>query len=427
MSGLDIQVKSINYSSMIDRKFQHTYSSILETLWSRLEEPAPGRVQLLSGPRQVGKTHLLRALEQRLEDRVVFAAADVTAAGLSGWWEAQWRRAEAMAQSGATAVLMIDEVQYLSDWSRRLKVEYDRVIRENLPVHVVVTGSSSLTLGRDSQETMAGRFEHLRLLHWPASELVAQLGIDAPTAVDLTVSHGTYPGAAPLLDQPDRWRAYVRDAIIEPAIGRDILHLEAVRKPAMLRQVFTLAAAHPAEVISLNKLRGELTDRGALETIAHYLQVLERAYLVAPVYKHSARELRRRQSPPKLIVLNQAIIAAMANDPFPQPGDRSGTYGRWVENACLALAWNSGQQIAYWREEPLEVDLVMSGSWGRWAVEVKTGSFQTRDLEGLLELCRRYPDFRPLVVCNPGTEPIARSAGVAACSWREFLLTGPPV
>lgn len=411
---------------MIDKQFPHSYSSVLSTLVSRLEEPAPGRIQLLSGPRQVGKTHLLRTLERQLEGRVVFAAADTTAAGLAGWWEVQWRRAEEIARAGASAVLMVDEIQYLPDWARRLKAAYDRVIHEQLAIHVIVTGSSSLTLGHGSRETMAGRFEHLRLLHWPPSELVRQLGMTASTAVDTAVVRGTYPGAVRLLDDPDRWQAYVRDAIIEPAIGRDILHLEAVRRPALLRQVFALAVAHPAEVISLNKLRGRLTDPGALETIAHYLEVLAHAYLVAPLYKHSTRELRRRQSPPKLVALNQGLVAAMASRPAPDAGDPDGVFGHWLENACLALAWNAGQHVEYWREEPLEVDMVVSGSWGQWAIEVKSGSFGARDVGGLLEFCRRYPTHRPLVVCSDGWEQVARSTGVAAVPWREFLLEGPP-
>jgi hypothetical protein len=115
----------------------------------------------------------------------------------------------------------------------------------------------------------------------------------------------------------------------------------------------------------------------------------------------------------------------MASQPVPVPGDPSGRFGRWLENACLASAWNAGQSLGYWREEPLEVDAVLSGTWGKWAMEVKTGAFGARDLAGLLEFCRRFPAYRALVVCDPGSEPIARSAGVAAVSWRQFLLDGP--
>lgn len=411
---------------MVDKRFPHSYSAVLAELERRLKEPAPGRVQLLSGPRQVGKTHLLHEIERGLEGRVVFAAADSPASGVSGWWEAQWRQAEARAATGETAVIMIDEIHFLPDWSRRLKAEYDRIVREGLAIHVVVTGSSSLTLGAGSRETMAGRFEHLRLLHWPPSELVRQLGMDEERAARLALTHGTYPGAMPLVDDEPRWRAYVRDAIVEPAIGRDILLLEAVRRPAMLRQVFAVAAAHPAEIVSLQKLRGQLADPGALETIAHYLQLLEQAYLVAPLEKFSARRMRRRAAPPKLVVLNQAMVAALAAEPVDPADGAPEVSGPWVENACAALAWNAGQDVSYWREEPLEVDMVVSGSWGDWAIEVKSGRFGARDLAGLLEFCRRHRRFEPLLVCRAGAEHVGRGAGVATRSWRQFLLDGPP-
>jgi hypothetical protein len=410
---------------MKDDLFPHAYSSVLDELTRRLGESAPARIQLLSGPRQVGKTHLLHALERRLARGVVFAAADSPASAIPGWWEAQWRAAETLASQGSSAVLMVDEVQYLPDWSRRLKAEYDRVIRDGLPIHVVVSGSSSLTLASGSRETMAGRFEHLRLLHWPAAELVGQLGIDEQLAVTLAVTHGTYPGAMRFVDNRPRWQAYLRDAIVEPAIGRDILGLEAVRKPGLLRQVFAVAAGHPAEVISLQKLRGQLADPGALETIAHYLQLLEQSYLVSPLQKFSERAMRRRAAPPKLLVLNQGIVAALSASPAMSSDGTPPIPGRWVENACGALAWNAGQDVSYWREEPLEVDLVVSGSWGHWAIEVKTGRYETHDLAGLLEFCRRYRRFQPLVLCDSGDDAAARHAGAASQSWREFLLRGP--
>ena len=91
---------------------------------------------------------------------------------------------------------------------------------------------------------MAGRFEKLTLSHWGAGDLAIIAGITPKDAAYRVVTHGGYPGTVVFWNDPARWQAYVRDAIIEPAIGRDILHLEKVRKPALLRQVFAVAAAH---------------------------------------------------------------------------------------------------------------------------------------------------------------------------------------
>lgn len=223
-----------------------------------------------------------------------------------------------------------------------------------------------------------------------------------------------------------RWSAYLRDSIIEPAIGRDLLAVQPVRKPALLRQLFAIATGHPSEILSLQKICGVLQSAGAINTVADYLHLLEEACLVVGLMKHSGRMVRQRSAPPKLVVLNNALLSAQRMDGLPSVNAIPELWGRWLENACLAFAWNAGQQVFYWREEPLEVDGVLQGSWGQWAIEIKGGAYGIADLHGILEFCRRNKDFRPLVICQKGLENIARSANVDAVSWAEFLLQGPP-
>jgi predicted AAA+ superfamily ATPase len=203
-----------------------------------------------------------------------------------------------------------------------------------------------------------------------------------------------------------------------------MLLTEVVRKPAMLRQVFAVAAGHPAQVFSLQKLQGALSEAGSLSTVAHYLRLLEEACLVAAVTKYSRHVVRQRAAPPKLVILNNALLAAAGGAP-PSPKIDPERWGRWVENACIALAWNAGQQVRYWREEPHEVDFISQGSWGRIAVEIKTGTYTSCDLAGLLEFQRRFPDVAPLVLCDPGREAPALQLGLPVLSWKEFLFNGP--
>src|SRR5690606_30790311 len=233
--------------------------------------------------------------------------------------------------------------------------------------------SSALRLASGSRESLAGRFERLTLTHWTAASLAEAFEIPPAEAAEILVRQGAYPGAMEYRDDVARWTAYVRDAIVEPAIGRDILALGAVRKPALLRQVFGVCVASPAQVVSLQKIQGQLQDSGALETIAHYLALLEEAYLTAALPKHSPRVARQRSAPPKLIVLSNALLAASDPRGSPDAEGEPDRFGAWVENACLAHAWNAGQRVMYWREEPHEVDGVLEGSWGSWAIEVKTG------------------------------------------------------
>jgi predicted AAA+ superfamily ATPase len=411
---------------MSSEDYRLSFHEAREVLGRRLAEPAPARIQLLAGPRQVGKTTLLLGFSEQHGKAAIYAACDGPEAALPGFWERLWVRAEETASSEGRALVLLDEVHLLHDWAGHLKGEWDRLRRKKLPVHVVATGSSALKLGAGSRESLAGRFERVTLTHWSASSLAAVFGVPPAEACEVLVKMGSYPGAFELRRDLARWSAYVRDAILEPAVGRDILALAAVRKPALLRQVFGVAASAPTQIMSLQKIQGELQDPGALETIAHYLALLEEAFLVAPLPKHSTRPARQRSAPPKLVPLNNALMAVMDPRGIPDRATNPERWGVWVENACLAYAWNAGQRVSYWREEPLEVDGVIEGSWGSWAIEVKTGRLSVGDLKGLGEFVRRHSKFRPLVVCDEEVRSIAERADIEAMAWTDFLLRGPP-
>jgi len=406
-------------------RFVLDFSACLDLLRQRAAEPAPGHVQLLVGPRQVGKTTLLLRLAEELGPAALYAAADGPEAALPGFWDRLWGRADETARRYGRAVLLLDEVHVLPEWGRMLKGEWDRVRRTRLPINIIATGSSSLRLASGSRESLAGRFERVTLGHWNARALAGAFDLSDDRAIETLIEWGTYPGAMPFRHDPARRLAYLRDAIVEPAIGRDLVALGPIRKPGLLRQVLGVAVSSPAQVVSLAKIQGQLQDPGALETIAHYLSLLEEAFLIAALQKVSARPLRQRAAPPKLVVLSNGLLAAFDERGAPARETDPVRFGAWVENACLAHAVNSGQQVRYWREEPLEVDAVLDGIWGRWAIEVKTGEIESARLRGLSEFTRRYPDYTPLVLCDPTQVPAVERLGLEGRAWTDFLLQGP--
>ncbi|MCY2961572.1 MAG: ATP-binding protein [Planctomycetota bacterium] len=409
---------------MVESFYRLDRSECSDELRRRILEPAPGRIQLISGPRQVGKTTMLLELAEELGERAVYVSGDEPGASTPGVWDRTFAEAEAIAGSRGSAVLFLDEVTSMDGWARRLKGSWDRIRRRKTPLHVVATGSSSLVLGRGAEESLAGRFERLVLTHWAPASLARTFRMSAARACDTALRWGTYPGSIEYLNDPTRWAAYVREAVIEPALSRDIHDLGPVRKPALLRQVFWVAASSPAQVVALKKLQGQLEDAGSMETIASYLDLLERAYLVAHLDKFSTRAARRRSAPPKLVTLNQALLA-VADPAGPPTAADPERLGRWIENAVLAHAWNRGQRVRYWREEPHEVDMVLDGSWGSWAVEVKSGRYAQSDLAGLFEFTRRHPRYQPLFIGVAGGLGLAERLGLAAVTWQDFLLHGP--
>lgn len=393
------------------------------TLRARLEEPAPGRIQMLTGPRQVGKTTMLLDIAKTYGDQAIYLAADAPEAALQQWWLTQWARAVRTARVGR-CVLIIDEVHAMPNWSRLIKAAIDEVYREQLPLHLVISGSAALPLAGGARETIAGRFEHLTLRHWSARDLQDVFAMTEHEAVNTYVRYGAFPGSLRWISDLPRWRVYLNESIIAPAVGRDLLLLETIRKPALLRQVFAISIGHPGEIVSVQKMAGSLVETGALETIAHYLTILGEAYLVAALPKFSATEIRRKASPPKLVPLSNAFLAVSSPNEPPTPQTNPRVWGHWLENACIAYAVNAGDRVSYWREEPLEVDMVVDGVDGKWAIEVKSGEFTSYDLQGLMTFTARHPDYRPLVIGEERFRDQATRAGVAFLRWQDYLLGG---
>ena len=259
---------------------------------------------------------------------------------------------------------------------------------------------------------------------WGAQDLIDLVAVPKTVASEKIVTCGGYPGAVPFWNDRERWNRYLRDAIIEPAIGRDLLQLEQVRRPALRKQVFALAAAHPAEILSLEKIAGSLAEKGTLETSAHFLEVLQPTLLVATLKNHVGDEIRRRRAPPKRVVLNNPFWPAAVRPRLRRlsPVRRNGG-GGWRTRAPL-LSSTAGRSST--------IGARSRGKWTGWARvhgvngwrRCKSGPFGHSDLGGLAQVARKIPAFKPIVLGDPGCEDIAQAAGFTARSWPAFLLTG---
>lgn len=91
---------------------------------------------------------------------------------------------------------------------------------------------------------------------------------------------GGYPGAASLINDEDRWKNYVSDALIETSISKDILMLTRVDKPALMKRLFELGCLYSGPILSFSKIRGQLQDAGNTTTLSHYLSLLDTAGLL---------------------------------------------------------------------------------------------------------------------------------------------------
>jgi hypothetical protein len=344
--------------------------SQLTTLSARLQQPR-SFLQILAGPRQVGKTTLARQAIARFAGHAQYASADLPAAPDAGWIEQQWRLARLQAAQGV-ALLVLDEIQKVPRWSEVVKMLWDEDTFAGRPLHVVLLGSSQFLMQKGLGESLAGRFELIRVPHWSFAEMREAFGWD----VDRYIYFGGYPGAATLVDDEFRWKSYVLDAIIEPTLSRDVLQLARIDKPALLRRLFVLGCTYSGQILSYQKMIGQLQDVGNTTTLAHYLALLGGAWMLTGLDKFSGDQARSRAASPKLQALNTALITAQLPQSFAMARQDGELWGRLVESAVGAHLLNTaphGMEITYWRDRNQEVDYVLRQGSKILPIEVKSG------------------------------------------------------
>lgn len=384
----------------------------LSILSTRLQQPRRF-LQILAGPRQVGKTTLARQAIERFDGQAHYASADLPAAPDAGWIEQQWRLARLLTAQGA-ALLVLDEVQKVPRWSEVVKMLWEEDNFAGRPLHVVLLGSSQFLVQKGLGESLAGRFELIRVPHWSFAEMRDAFGWD----VDRYIYFGGYPGAATLVDDEFRWKSYVLDSIIEPTLSRDVLQLARIDKPALLRRLFVLGCSYSGQILSYQKMIGQLQDVGNTTTLAHYLALLGGAWMLTGLDKFAGDQARSRAASPKLQALNTALITAQLPQSFTMARQDGELWGRLVESAVGAHLLNTappGMEITYWRERNQEVDFVLRQGERLLPIEVKSGRNKGA-LSGLRSFTESFKTGGSLLVGTGGVT-LEKFLAVGAEGW----------
>lgn len=375
------------------------HRSLSIQLERRLAEPR-AFIQVVMGPRQTGKTTAVRQAVKASGLPARVASADGNAAYGVDWIALEWQQARTLTRNGNKAVLVLDEIQKIEQWPETVKALWDEDTWNEIPLLVVLSGSSSLLLRSGLSESLTGRFELLRSTHWNLSEMSEAFGY----TMNDYLMFGGYPGAARLRGDTERWRQYMRDSIVETTISRDVLQMEQIRKPALLRALFELGAQYSAQELSYRKILGQLDDRGNTDTIKHYLDLLSEAGMMSGLQKYDAKQIKSRASSPRLMVHDPSLMTSMWEGQR-NLQDNPDLRGHLVETAVgsylIARSHLENFDLYWWRKGDLEVDFVAARSGCKpTAIEVKSGRVSK---SGMAEFCREYPDTRPLVVGDQNT------------------------
>jgi len=365
----------------------------------RLREPRR-YIQVVAGARQVGKTTLVQQVTEGLTVPVRFASADEPTLRGADWIAQQWEAA-GLSSGRRGSILVLDEVQKAVGWSESVKRLWDEDTRAKRPIKVVLLGSAPLLVQEGLTESLAGRFEILRLPHWSLAEMREAFDF----AVDQFLYFGACPGAAPLANEPERWRRYILDSLVETTIARDVLLLTRVDKPVLLRRMFELGCRYSGQVLSYTKMLGQLHDAGNTTTLAHYLELLSGAGLLTGLPKFARGPARQKGSSPKLQVLNTALMTAQSGLSFAAAKADRQFWGRLVESAIGAHLANAAAvdecELFYWRERNREVDFVARAGRTLTAIEVKSGRGR-ETVPGLASFAEPFKPVRQLLVGGDG-------------------------
>lgn len=389
--------------------FQRSHYQVLA---ERLQEQRRF-IQVIVGPRQVGKTTMVKQVASQLKVPYWFVSADDVALGNRIWLQQQWElaRLKLKQENAAEFVLMIDEIQKIDQWSETIKRLWDEDTQLQVNIKLVLLGSSRLLIQNGLTESLMGRFEVIYMGHWSFSEM--QSGFDF--SFEDFVWFGGYPGSAALIKEEARWKEYMLHSIIESSISRDILMLTRIDKPALMKQLFELGCLYSGQILSYTKMIGQLQDAGNTTTLSHYLTLLHTAGLLGGIEKFAGDVIRKRSSSPKFQVHNTGLISAQMQQNKKQILSDKAAWGRMIESAVGAHLLNSAlskqMNLFYWRDNILEVDFVLEKNNQLIALEVKSND--ETNFRGLEAFNKIYPSHKMILVGDRGI-PVA-----------EFLQSNP--
>lgn len=345
------------------------------TLTSRLKEPRHF-IQVLMGPRQVGKTTVVKQVVKDINIPYSLFSADNTPTNDSTWISTVWSTARSIMKGRGYKdyILVIDEIQKIANWSEAVKKEWDYDTWNDIELKVILLGSSRIMLEKGLSESLAGRYEEIRMSHWRYNEMKDAFGM----SLNEYIYYGGYPGAAGLIKDPDRWTAYISSSIVDTTINKDILNDTIITKPALLRQVFELGASYSSQELSLTKMLGQLNDAGNTTTVANYLKILSDSGMLCALQKFSNDQARKRASAPKFQVYNNALHSLYAFNTLEELALLPQQWGRHFESAIGAhlasFAFTERYNLYYWRDNNMEVDYILQKNGKLIAIEVKSNN-----------------------------------------------------
>lgn len=248
---------------------------VVDVLLANLDEHEP-LVQILVGPRQVGKTTAVEHLKKEWGANSHYASADSVVDEHGPWLEKQWQ--EALSQGEGT-LLILDEIQKVENWTELVKALWDKTRKRGL--RVVLLGSTSLNhcLTHSGRESLAGRFFPIYVPHWSYPETKEAFG----SSIEEFSLFGGYPKAMEFANDREKWIEYIGGSIINPIIDVDIFLQGNFKKIENLRRAFRVLCQEANVEINYTKLLQEIQQSGNTDIVKRYLEGYYDSFLLSQI------------------------------------------------------------------------------------------------------------------------------------------------
>jgi predicted AAA+ superfamily ATPase len=360
----------------------HVQRDFEKILLNRLKE-RPRFIQVLLGPRQVGKTSgVLNVLENNFSEKKYNYFLIEESFYEKDWFLNQIQKAI----ESNKKIIVLDEIQKLDHWSEAIKLIWDRLKHQKKQIHFVLLGSSSLKLTLGLSESLSGRFEMIPCYHWSYHE--SKHGFKL--SFEQYHKMGGYPGSYPLIKDEHRFKSYIINSIFETSVQNDILRFAHVKKPALFRQTFQMICQFPAQVVSYNKLLGQLQDLGNVDQVKYYLDLYAQAYFINLIPKWTRSPLSRATSPKIIIGANVFPFFLSENQNHTEE-----FLGHLFENLVGNQLCQAFETVYYWAEGAFELDFIVLNKGTIYGIEVKS---QRRKAKSLIQFRKKFHEAYTCII-----------------------------
>ena len=236
-----------------------------------------GFINIIYGPRRVGKTVLLEQIAARLNKKTVWFNGDTQEARDSLSSTSEFNLSKLVESS---EVVIIDEAQRIENIGLSLKILIDKFSNKTF----LVSGSSSLALSKGVKETLTGRTQKYKLYPLSTKELTARLpDIQKTSVLESQLIYGGYPYLQSLALTSEK-EDYLK-SIVDDYLFRDLLLLKDFGSSETLRKLTTLLAFQIGSQVSLNELaRNLLID---VKTVSRYISLLKQSFVIFEIGAYS--------------------------------------------------------------------------------------------------------------------------------------------